>query len=539
VARYLQNPSNLRLIRPLVLVFFIVYLALGLLLVGDYGVGWDEQYERLHGLVVMDYFNELSGDRLFDQPLSEYKLDNYFNRTYGSAFQTVALGLEFALGLDDIREWHLLRHYMTFLVWFIGLVFFYKLLQLRFRNPAFSLIGVVFMILSPRIFADAFYNSKDIVFLALYIISTFTLIRFIRKSGIQNGFYHALSCALLINTRILGIIVPLITLLFLTFQLFRNPLSKPTINHYILLSTYYLAFLFILIVLFWPYLWENPVGRLIESFLTMGHFPWDDPVLYWGKFISATQLPFHYIPSWMLITTPVLYMCLFLAGTGYAISHLNRRFFTEDSMIDKVNLVLFVLPLLAVILLHSTLYDGWRQMFFLYGPFMMLTMTGFWHLMQGAKSLQPVIISKWARMALLLLVLSSAVNIGAFMVRNHPNQNVYFNFIAGKETTRNFEADYWGLSYRQALEHILQEDERDSILVFAINYPGRANLEIFPPGERNRIVFTDPAGADYWISNYRFPGEHDRYFRKDPPYDRLFWERRVRGNAIVGVYLVK
>jgi hypothetical protein len=142
-------------------------------------------------------------------------------------------------------------------------------------------------------------------------------------------------------------------------------------------------------------------------------------------------------------------------------------------------------------------------------------------------------------MALFLLVLVSVITTGTFMVRNHPNQNVYFNFIAGRETTRNFEADYWGLSYRQGLEYILEHDKRDSIPVFAINYPGRANLEILPPAERNRIVFTEPEGADYWLSNYRFPGEHDRYFRKDPPYDKVFWERRVKGKPVVGVYLLK
>jgi hypothetical protein len=125
------------------------------------------------------------------------------------------------------------------------------------------------------------------------------------------------------------------------------------------------------------------------------------------------------------------------------------------------------------------------------------------------------------------------------MIKYHPNQNVYFNFIAGKETTKNFEADYWGLSYRQALEYILEHDSRDTIPVFAVNYPGRANALILKPEQRRRLNYVEPEEADYWLSNYRFPGEHGRYFSSQPPYDEVFWEKRVRGNAIVGIYLVR
>jgi hypothetical protein len=241
----------------------------------------------------------------------------------------------------------------------------------------------------------------------------------------------------------------------------------------------------------------------------------------------------------MLITTPLLYTFLFLAGTGWIFFHLLKKEFTEDHIIDFVNLILFFLPLLAVILLHSTLYDGWRQMFFLYGPFMMLSMTGFFALLRWAKGLQPVIFSKWARMSLFMLVLASVISMTSFMIGHHPHQNVYFNRLAGKHTTRDFEGDYWGLSYRQALEYLVEHDTRDSILVFAINWPGRANADILRPEQRERLFFTDPEKADYWISNYRFPGEHDRYFRHDPPYDKVFWEKKVNGNPIVGVYLLK
>lgn len=508
------------------------------MLVPDYGMTWDEEYERLHGLVVMDYFNDLSGGRFFDRPFSQYKLEEYFNRHYGTAFQTIAMGMELLLDLDDPREWYLLRHYMTFLVWFLALVFFYKLLLLRFKNPAFSLIGVIFMILSPRIFADAFYNSKDIVFLALYIISTYTLVKFLQKPTVKSAFYLALATALLINTRILGVIFPVISLFYIFLKIITNHRSPPLIKYYILHTTYYILLLLALTILLWPYLWESPFIRLVESFRTMGHFPWDDPVLYWGRFVPAMELPWHYIPSWMLITTPLFYTVLFMAGAGIFVYRSRRFSGDEEGWMDALNLALFIVPLLAVVGWRSTLYDGWRQVFFLYGPFLYLAMVGYHELLAGAKSLRPLPLSRWARVAILLLTLWTLGSATIFMIRYHPNQNVYFNFIAGRETTRNFEADYWGLSYRQALEYILEHDGRDSIPVFSINYPGQANSLILPPEQRRRLIFTGPEQADYWISNFRFPGEHGRYFRQEPPYDHVLWEKKVKGNAVVGVYLL-
>ena len=45
------------------------------------------------------------------------------------------------------------------------------------------------------------------------------------------------------------------------------------------------------------------------------------------------------------------------------------------------------------------------------------------------------------------------------MIRNHPFQNVYFNnFLSHDEQylRKNFEMDYWGTSYKQALEYVLK-----------------------------------------------------------------------------------
>jgi hypothetical protein len=124
------------------------------------------------------------------------------------------------------------------------------------------------------------------------------------------------------------------------------------------------------------------------------------------------------------------------------------------------------------------------------------------------------------------------------MIRNHPYQNVYFNFLAGKETTKNFEADYWGLSYRQVLQYLLDHDSSDIIKIFSVNWPGEANADILPIKQKERLQFVSLDHARYYISNYRFPSEHDKLFSLEYPYNNPVFEIVVCGNKIAGAYLL-
>ena len=78
------------------------------------------------------------------------------------------------------------------------------------------------MILSPRIFADSFYNNKDLIFLSLFIISIYFTVNFINQITYANSFFAALTCAFATDVRIIGIIAPLIILLFFFLEAAGN-----------------------------------------------------------------------------------------------------------------------------------------------------------------------------------------------------------------------------------------------------------------------------------------------------------------------------
>ena len=100
--------------------------------------------------------------------------------------------------------------------------FFYKIVFKRYKSYFLSVLAVVFLITSPRIFAESFYNTKDIGFMSLCIISTYYGINFIEKQNPLSIFKFTLFAALAIDVRILGIYLPFIFFLIYTINTIRN-----------------------------------------------------------------------------------------------------------------------------------------------------------------------------------------------------------------------------------------------------------------------------------------------------------------------------
>ena len=148
--------------------------------------------------------------------------------------------IENMLAIEDSRNYFLLRHLFNFLIFFTSSIFFYLILRKRF-SKILSIVGFLFLILSPRIFAESFYNIKDLIFLSFFVISLFFAINFLDKSSYKNLFFSSLSCSFVISTKVIGIIVPLIVLVFFIFEMMDNEKKikkKYFKNNYIFYVTY-------------------------------------------------------------------------------------------------------------------------------------------------------------------------------------------------------------------------------------------------------------------------------------------------------------
>ena len=223
-----------------------------------------------------------------------------------------------------------------------------------------------------------------------------------------------------------------------------------------------------------------------------------------GNHIWVSELPWHYIPVWIAITTPMLYLPAFLLGSFLTVRQIFIQRFvlwkSKSELQDIFFLCLFAGPLIAVIVLHSVLYDGWRQMYFIYPAFILLTLKGFmalWKIFPPRSSYKSI---------LFVLMIFSLSHTAIWMVTAHPFQNVYFNSLAGRDWKNHFEVDYWGLSNRQGLQYILDHDSRSVISVLGGGsatpiYNGLLMLRL-KDQSRLRVVDKE-VEADYIVTNFR------------------------------------
>ena len=124
------------------------------------------------------------------------------------------------------------------------------------------------------------------------------------------------------------------------------------------------------------------------------------------------------------------------------------------------------------------------------------------------------------------------------MIKDHPHQNVYFNFLAGKNVQTKFELDYWGLSNKQALEYILKNDNKNEI---KIGSAGPISIEnskqILSFSEKNRITISENSKSDYIIDNYiNWYGKYKKKRHEIPNNFKIYKEITVSGKRIISIY---
>jgi hypothetical protein len=515
---------------PAQIVFFLVLLVVGFGVYRDYGISSDEPTSRINGAVTLKYVAERFAPSLLTGAASGLDpLNEYLDRDYGVAFEAPAVALEVMLGIGDKKNVFMFRHLLTFLVALAGIYAVHRMTDRRFSDWRIGLLAALFLVLTPRLFAESFYNSKDVVFMAVFAIAMNTMLAFVLKPNFKTAFLHALASAVAIDVRIMAVILPAATVAILFVRLLKRELPIPVTC---LALAVYLVAASILVPAMWPWLWSDPIGNFIQAFNNMSKFRWDQEVLYMGRFVRSTDLPWHYILVWISITTPLLYLALFLVGAFNTLRQIASRgiglWKSDEELQDTVFFGLFAAPIAAVILLHSVLYDGWRQLYFIYPAFLLLAIKG-WVSLWGNDLVWTI------RKSLLAVVTAISIfHTAAWMWKAHPFQNVYFNTLAGTGLRSRYELDYWGLANRKALEYILRNDHSEVINVGVDSLTAlREAFNMIDARERNRLRY-DRNRSQYFVTNYRLVKDaDDAKYAKD--YD-LFYQIRVDDEVIISVF---
>jgi len=514
--------------------FFVLYFVLGISIYKDFGISWDEPTSRLNGMVNLKYILSIMNPEyvLESKELSAIpSLESYADRDYGVAFQLPISAIEYWLGFSDSQDIYLARHLITFIISLLGVISIYKLSNYRFNDWRIALFGTLLYIMSPRLFAGSFYNDKDVIFMAFFSVAMYTAIRFTVRPNYISAVLHAVATAIAIDIRIMGGFIACITPFLILLLVLQKRITL--FRGFILCLTYILSTLFIT-VLAWPYLWNSPFHNLLEAFQNMAKFRWKGSVLYMGELISATELPWHYPLVWVLITTPLPYVFLFFVGASAimknCVTNMKKSWVAFVTMQDVFMLTTVIVPLAAVIFLNSVLYDGWRQLYFIYPAFILVSLTGWIVLVKNCKAhfgIKGITVVSTLMVAALLWVF-------IWMIKAHPFQNVYFNVLAGNEVKSKYEVDYWGLGNRMALEWIAKNDPSNFITVSASSHtPLETSLFILPSATRERFKIRNSITTDYVLTNYR--GDSPSKMEKKIKYN-LRHQIKVDGEPIISIY---
>ncbi|TGE05619.1 ArnT family glycosyltransferase [Hymenobacter fodinae] len=487
--------------------FFGLLVLLGLALHRDYGVSWDEPTDHLNGLVNVKYIVGLIAPEKVSQEPSAHlipPLQGYRDNDHGVIFEIPVAALSYVFTHNDSQAFYYMRHLLIFGTFVLAVWGIYEIGRIRFADWRWGLLAALLLVLSPRLFAEAFFNGKDVLFMGLFTLGMATLVRLHDRPSTWRAVLHGLAIGLAIDARILGSLLIPFTVVLMLLEWPR--LATPERRRRLGLLAIMLAVAIITTIVGWPYLWENPLGNFVAAFRNMSHYPWTFTNYYLGQYYKASAIPWHYAPVWMLVTTPIPYVLAALVGLVVVVVQVVRAgwrgLLERDLRLDLLLAGWLLGPLLLIIALHSALYDSWRHVYFVYPALVLLAVRGAVALATvGRRRL------RWAVLTLAVLGVLETAHTAIRMVRMHPYQNLYFSFLSAPVVEALFERDYWGLTFRHGLEWMLQHQPQGPIRVY-VRWPWYNplynNSLILKPEQAQRIKYVPLEQADYFMTAYRW-----------------------------------
>lgn len=516
--------------RYVVVILFICFVIAGLFVSKDYGVHMDESTNQWFGEYWSEYaMNALGLGHTALTPYEELRKPWQDHiRVHGPSFEMLLFATKnLILGRQaDSREVVLFRHGAVFLTYVLAALCTYLLAKRMFRSRSFALVALAIFVLAPRVFADAFYNSVDIPFMAFFALATLTLVRYLERPTVGRAVVHGIALAILVDIRAAGMLLVVISAIA-AFVRFVADGRRASSRFAPLRPLFAGAIVFAAVMLaFWPYLWEDPVGRFLGS-MTESTFAND-----------TSPLPASYNFVWIAATTPALYSFLVaVAVAAFAIGAAVRRGeFLRRHWVAGIALASLALSLVAPIITKSFLFDGWRHHYFVYPSFALLAAWGAWQLWRSADAIGKRF--DYAKVAVrggMAVALAASFAMTAwFMARVHPHEYVYASALSGadRQAAKVYLArDYWALSTRFALEYILAHDSRENISVASC---GTNNAMILPKELRKRVTMTvTPESSDYVVICYRYPDQM-KYASKP-----LVYSLEEDGDVFMSVHAMK
>jgi len=482
------------------LVLLVLMVLLVVLTFNDYGVTWDEDVHNWYGVFVLDYYLSAFMD---SRALHWQDLINY-----GAAFDMTAALINRISPFGTYETRHLLNGFTGIL----GLVGVWK--AGRFLGgPRAGLFAAILLATIPNYYGQMYNNPKDIPFAVGCIWALYYLCRIVAvlpRPPASLVLKLGIAIGMSLGVRVGGLLlIAYAGLGGVAFCLWRGVETRSVATA--LGETWtgiwrvflpMLAIAYPVMLLFWPWAQQDPIDHPLSALATFSHETFPFNTLFAGQYFPATDLPWEYLPTHIVLALPELTMLLALLALPAALAieggrpgGPNRTRSLQILLIGTA--ILF--PVCYAVAIKAVLFDGMRHFIFVLPPIALvaaLVGDGVFERLQHFRYRQ------------FLLAALGLYGIGhiSIMVLLHPDEYVYYNgFIGGvKGAERLFKTDYWANSYAEAVKGLTNyleteygaEFEDHDFTVAVCGPPISANY-FFPD---NLVYTNDRANADFFIA---------------------------------------
>ena len=351
------------------------------------------------------------------------------------------------------------RHLLNGFVGILGLAGCWKLGR-ALGGPRAGFLAALFLALTPNYYGQMFNNPKDIPFAVGFAWSIYYLVRIlpelprprmrlVAKLGVAIGLTMAVRIGGLLLLCYLGLMLGLFGLwqaiaarrVMLLIEtgwtgLWRVFLPAAAIAYPVMLA-------------FWPWAQAAPISHPMEALAVFSHEIFPAKTLFDGALLSASDLPWQYLPTYIVLALPELILALLLAAPVVAAVALFRR---ESWQIRPVlgascsgSASSSRSPTRSPI--KAVLFDGMRHFIFVLP--LDRGRRGAGRRPRAAPARRPALPPAGLCRARAL----RRWRMSSIMVMLHPDQYVYYNgFVGGVAGAEHrFKLDYWANSYAEAV----------------------------------------------------------------------------------------
>ena len=365
------------------------------------------------------------------------------------------------LGLvGDIEAYHLFVILVTFVLVAAIAVWTYNQFGLFI-----SFIASSSLVLYPLVFAESHFNVKDPILMSFFGLAIISFWLGFSNKKVILIILSAVFAGFALGTKFNALFLPLILGPWVIFDLFRHYKKEQSLlsliggSKILITLLIYPLIMLLILYIFSPYLWQDPIGRFMEIFNYYKSIGTEPLAPEMSRFLVRGWNIYPIV--WIFYTTPLPILFLSLVGISYSLF----LFLGRKSEIAFLILLWLTVPIVRVVWPGANIYGGVRQIMEFIPAMAILSGMGAFFLIH----------LKWNQRFISIFITASLLFVVNELISIHPNENVYFNQLAGGLSgAYEKKIPSWGNSYGnvylQGIEWLNKNTETDAKLALPINY---------------------------------------------------------------------